>query len=62
MMDFLYFPEDKAEYIPSIIILIIFSIGAVVTMYFLMKVSKKEEKKTDEKFQSKKLSDEPNRK
>lgn len=56
-MDFLYFPDDKTEYIPSIIILIIFSIGAVLTMYIIMKVSKKEQKKSDEKYQPQKISD-----
>lgn len=61
-MDFLYFPDDKTEYIPSIIILIIFSIGAVVTMYIIMKVSKKEQKKSDEKYQPQNISDDPDRK
>ncbi|TFJ92792.1 hypothetical protein [Lentibacillus salicampi] len=50
MMEFLYFPEDKSEYIPGVIILIIFMIGAVLTMYFFIKYSKKEAKKVDEQY------------
>lgn len=51
-MDFLYFPDDKSEYIPSVIILIIFILGAIVTMYFILKVNKKEEKKVNEKYKN----------
>ncbi|MUK90028.1 hypothetical protein GMD78_16780 [Ornithinibacillus sp. L9] len=50
MMEFLYFPEDKSEYIPAIITLVIFMIGAVFAMYFLYKKSKNEEKKIDEEY------------
>lgn len=49
-MEFLYFPDDKSEYIPGIIILLLFVIAAIVTMYFILKISKKEEKKVDEKY------------
>ncbi|HLS09678.1 hypothetical protein [Lentibacillus sp.] len=49
-MEFLYFPEDKTEYIPSVIILIIFMIGAGLAMYFFIKHSKKEEKKTEDQY------------
>ncbi|WP_077624984.1 hypothetical protein [Sediminibacillus massiliensis] len=52
MMEFLYFPEDKTEYIPAVISLVIFFIGAVITMYFVHKHSKKEAAKMDEKYQS----------
>lgn len=45
---FLYFPEDKSEYIPAAITCIIFLIGAVFTMRFIIKVSKREEKKAKE--------------
>lgn len=50
MMDFLYFPEDKTEYIPAVITLLIFMVGAAITMYFFMKQSKKEAKRIDEKY------------
>ncbi|MFD1039484.1 hypothetical protein ACFQ3N_13930 [Virgibacillus byunsanensis] len=50
MMEFLYFPEDKSEYIPAIITLVIFMIGAIAVMYFFYKISKKEERVIDEKF------------
>lgn len=49
-MYFLYFPEDKSEYIPAFIMLVIFMIGAVAAMYFFYKKSKKDEKKFDEQF------------
>jgi len=50
MMPFLYFPEDKSEYLPSIIVLILFIILAGVTMYLFIKKSKKDEQKFNEKF------------
>lgn len=50
MMEFLYFPEDKAEYIPAIIALIIFTIGAVFVMYLFYRKSKQEEKYYEEKY------------
>ncbi|WP_110928644.1 hypothetical protein [Bacillus massiliglaciei] len=43
---FLYFPEDKTEYIPAAITCIIFLLAAVVTMKLIMNYSKKEEQKT----------------
>lgn len=49
-MEFLYFPEDKMEYIPSFIMLVIFMVGAIAAMYFLYKRSKKEETYFDEKY------------
>jgi hypothetical protein len=45
---FLYFPEDKSEYIPAVISLTIFMIGAVFTMRFIIKVSKREAQKAKE--------------
>lgn len=48
MMEFLYFPEDKSEYIPAFIMLVIFMVGAIATMYMFYKKSKKEEKLFDE--------------
>lgn len=50
MMEFLYFPKDKSEYIPAFITLVIFMIGAVATMYLIYKKSKKDEKYFDEKY------------
>ncbi|MFC7063936.1 hypothetical protein [Halobacillus seohaensis] len=47
MMEFLYFPEDKSEYLPAVLTLAVFMIAAVVTMYFIIKASRKEEKQTE---------------
>ncbi|MGE7603173.1 hypothetical protein ACQKL5_11775 [Peribacillus sp. NPDC097675] len=43
---FLYFPEDKSEYIPAGITCVIFLIAAIFTMRAIIKYSKKEELKT----------------
>src|SRR5699024_3708932 len=40
-MEFLYFPEDKSEYIPSLLMLSIFVNGAIVVMYLYYKNQKK---------------------
>ncbi|MEE6452937.1 hypothetical protein RAH41_20420 [Gottfriedia acidiceleris] len=53
MMEFLYFPEDKTEYIPAVISLIIFMIGAFITFYLIKKASQKEEKRITELMESK---------
>lgn len=45
-MLYLYFPEDKTEYIPAAISCIIFLIAAILTMRFIIQYSKKEELKT----------------
>ena len=45
---FLYFPEDKSEYIPAAISFLLFFIGALVTMKMIVSVSKREEKKAKE--------------
>lgn len=45
---FLYFPEDKSEYIPATITFVIFMIAAVFTFRWILKVSKREEAKTKE--------------
>ncbi|WP_188453999.1 hypothetical protein [Virgibacillus oceani] len=50
MMEFLYFPEDKTEYIPGVISLIIFMIGAAVTMYIFIKKSKKEAQLVEKQY------------
>lgn len=53
MMEFLYFPKDKSEYIPAFIMLVIFMIGAVATMYLIYKKSKHDEKNFDEQYEEK---------
>ncbi|MBR7794547.1 hypothetical protein GT022_00635 [Agaribacter marinus] len=50
MMPFLYFPEDKSEYIPAIITLVIFLIAASIVMYLFYKKSKNDEKKFNEQY------------
>lgn len=45
---FLYFPEDKSEYIPAGITFVIFLIGALLTTRFIMKVSKRDAQKAKE--------------
>lgn len=49
-MEFLYFPKDKTEYIPAFIVLVVFMIGAVATMYLVYKKSKKDEKRFEEQY------------
>ncbi|MFS0751026.1 hypothetical protein [Oceanobacillus sp. 1P07AA] len=50
LMPFLYFPEDKTEYIPAVISLTIFIVLAVIAMRLIMKKSRKDEKKFNEKY------------
>ena len=45
---FLYFPDDKSEYIPAVINLIIFSFLAYLAVRVFMKISKREEKRAKE--------------
>ncbi|MED3724811.1 hypothetical protein HPB58_02035 [Priestia filamentosa] len=45
---FLYFPEDKTEYIPAFITLILFFLAAIWTMSFIKKISKKQERQAKE--------------
>jgi len=61
-MNFLYFPEDKTEYIPAFIMLVIFMIGATATMYLFYKKSKKDEQYFDEKFNLKEETNNTNHK
>ena len=44
--NFLYFPEDKSEYIPAAISMSVFVLMAFAAFYFIKRVSKKEEQKT----------------
>lgn len=59
MMEFLYFPEDKSEYLPAVISLILFAIGASITMYLIYKKSKKDEKAFNEYRRAKLESESP---
>ncbi|NHM32819.1 hypothetical protein [Neobacillus terrae] len=45
---FLYFPEDKREYIPAGITLAIFFIMALIAMRYFIVISRKEAKKAKE--------------
>jgi hypothetical protein len=45
---FLYFPEDKSEYLPAGITLLVFTIGALLAMRLIIRISKKEALKTKE--------------
>ena len=45
VMDFLYFPDNKMEYLPSFVMLILFMAAAVATVYIFVKASKKEEER-----------------
>ncbi|CAD2078792.1 hypothetical protein JEOCOQ751_01288 [Jeotgalicoccus coquinae] len=45
MMPFLYFPEDKTEYIPAIIMLLLFILLAFIVYKLIKKYSRNEEEK-----------------
>ncbi|MCI1591253.1 hypothetical protein M3685_26320 [Heyndrickxia oleronia] len=45
---FLYFPEDKREYIPAFISFSIFMVFCVLTFVWILKVNKKQLKKAKE--------------
>jgi preprotein translocase subunit YajC len=45
---FLYFPEDKSEYLPAAITSMIFLIAAILTMRFFILHSRKEQAKAKE--------------
>ncbi|ANU09042.1 hypothetical protein BBH88_01175 [Planococcus antarcticus DSM 14505] len=47
-MDFLYFPEDKSEYIPGIISVVIIFILSVLIVRLLVKASHKQVKQLEE--------------
>ncbi|WAA10020.1 hypothetical protein [Fervidibacillus albus] len=44
-MIFLYFPEDKREYIPAVISFSLFIIACIIVFIWIVKHSRKEEKK-----------------
>lgn len=52
MMEFLYFPEDKTEYIPSVTMLIIFMAAAIIATIFIRKHSAKELKKFEQEHRN----------
>ncbi len=52
MMEFLYFPQDRTEYLPAAIILILVILATVVAFYLIRKQSMKQEEKLKE-FESK---------
>ncbi|MBS4208558.1 hypothetical protein KHA95_10785 [Bacillus sp. FJAT-50079] len=47
-MPFLYFPDDKREYIPAAISMSIFIAACILVFMLIKRVSKKEEEKTKE--------------
>ncbi|WP_409251819.1 hypothetical protein V1502_17165 [Bacillus sp. SCS-153A] len=59
---FLYFPEDKSEYIPAAFWMILFGTAAVLTFRWIIKISKKEEEKTRQaEEEARKAADENHR-
>ena len=48
MMPFLYFPDDKTEYIPALIMLLIFMLLAFIVYKLVKKYSRNEEAKMRE--------------
>ncbi|TWT02384.1 hypothetical protein [Planomicrobium sp. CPCC 101079] len=47
-MEFLYFPEDKTEYIPGIISVIVIFILSLVIIWLLVRASRKEVKNLED--------------
>lgn len=56
MMEFLYFPEDRTEYLPAAIILILVIFATFIVFYLIRKQSMKQEQKLKE-FESKIMSE-----
>ena len=48
LMPFLYFPEDKAEYIPAAISFFIFMVLMLLTFRWILRKSKRQEEETKE--------------
>ncbi|WP_438312148.1 hypothetical protein [Sporosarcina sp. FA9] len=48
LMPFLYFPEDKSEYIPAFISMVFFGILLILTFRWILRYSKKQELETKE--------------
>jgi len=49
-MLYLYFPEDKSEYLPAVIVLLLFIALAGFALYLVYKKSKKDEDKFNQKY------------
>lgn len=49
-MEFLYFPEDKTAYIPAVLMLLLFTAMAIVAMYWIRKVSQKEQDEVQKRY------------
>lgn len=47
-MPFLYFPEDKSEYLPAFISMAFFGVLLVLTFRWILRYSKKQELETKE--------------
>lgn len=56
MMEFLYFPEDRTEYLPAAIILILVILATFIVFYLIRNQSMKQEQKLKE-FESKIMSE-----
>ncbi|MBU6080369.1 MULTISPECIES: hypothetical protein [Allobacillus] len=50
LMPFLYFPDDKTEYLPALLTMIGFFIVAVLAFILIKKISKKQEDKFNERY------------
>lgn len=48
-MEFLYFPEDKSEYIPGIISVVVIFILSLLIMWLLIRASRKQVKQLQDK-------------
>ncbi|MFD2637664.1 hypothetical protein [Piscibacillus salipiscarius] len=60
MMEFLYFPQDKTEYIPALISLLLFMTVAVLFMRMIIKKAKREQEKFESKYpEAKRESQQP---
>ncbi len=61
-MEFLYFPEDKTEYIKAIFTFLPFILGTIFTFWWLSRLSKKEQsymERSPEQYISEKLFIQP---
>ncbi|MBR7553597.1 hypothetical protein ACFFJI_11430 [Allobacillus sp. GCM10007491] len=52
LMPFLYFPNDKTEYLPAILTMIAFLIVAILAFILIKRISKKQEEKFNEEYGS----------
>ncbi|NGP46619.1 hypothetical protein G4V62_17325 [Bacillaceae bacterium SIJ1] len=58
MFEYMYFPDNKLEYIPPVITMLIFMIGAVLVFRAFIRNSKKEEQRINKKYDLKEANDE----